>query len=59
MKEQRPEFKAWCDLQRHQIKANESAIEMLNVEIDATIRLITAQKRALALAIKNEEKNTP
>lgn len=59
MKKQRPEFKAWCDLQRHQIHANESAVEMLNLEIDATIRLITAQKRALALAIKTEKKNTP
>ena len=43
----------------HQIKVNESAVEMLNLEIDATIRLITAQKRALALAIKTEKKNKP
>jgi hypothetical protein len=59
MKKQRPEFEAWCQLLRHQIRANEKAVKMLNLEIEATIRLITAQRQALALAIKAEKKNTP
>jgi hypothetical protein len=57
MKKQRPEFKAWCELLRHQIKANQCSILQLKTEINAINRLMKAQKTALTQQIEAEKKN--